>query len=301
MSKTDNEGTRAVLPLNSIRVFVEAARQLSFSRAAQSLGITQSGVSHHVASLENYVGQALFQRIGSSVTLTNAGRLYFDTVHEAVSTLELSTRQFRQRADSAERLVIRTSLYTFATSVLIPALPRFCPTPAVSVDVITSLSPPAKGDIYDVLITRDLVIEDDAHWLLATEELICVAAPSILREFSGKPISSWPFITTRSRPDVLSTWANRTMIDSQDVHAAATFEHYFLALPAALGGMGFLVIPRLLVADHLQQGRLLETEHSPVRTTASYKAYINPHTTAPEVAKAFCRWLNGQLKSDIRC
>src|ERR1035437_5064799 len=100
MSKADSESTRVVLPLNSIRVFVEAARQLSFSRAALSLGITQSGVSHHVSSLERYLGQQLFVRIGSSVNLTDAGRLYFDTVHEGISTIEISTRQFRQRPDN---------------------------------------------------------------------------------------------------------------------------------------------------------------------------------------------------------
>jgi len=298
MSKVDSESTRVVLPLNSIRVFVEAARQLSFSRAALSLGITQSGVSHHVSSLERYLGQQLFVRIGSSVNLTDAGRLYFDTVQEGISTIELSTRQFRQRPDNSGRLVVRTSLYTFAMAVLIPVLPRFCPVPLVSVDVVTSLSPPATGDDYDVLITRDLVIEDDGHWLLATEELVCVAAPSIQREFSGKPVSTWPFLATRSRPDVLSAWANRTMVDTRGIHAVATFEHYFLALPAALASMGFLIIPRLLIADLLQQGRLVETENSSVRSAASYKAYINPRANLPDVAKVFCRWLKGQLGKD---
>jgi len=298
MSNTNSQTTKAIVPLNSIRVFVEAARLLSFSRAAQALGMTQSGVSHHVSSLENYLGQALFARAGSSVNLTDAGRLYFDTVQEAVSTIELSTRQFKQRPENSERLVVRTSLYTFAMTVLIPVLPRFCPVPQIAVDVVTSLSPPRLGDVYDVLITRDLVIDDDVHWLLATEELVCVAAPSIQREFSGKPVSTWPFLATRSRPDVLSAWANRTMVDTQGIHAVATFEHYFLALPAALAGMGFLIIPRLLITDLLQQGRLVETENSSVRSAASYKAYINPRATAPDVAKVFCRWLKGQLGKD---
>ena len=81
MSNTDT-GAKAVIPLNSIRVFVEAARQLSFSRAALTLGMTQGGVSHHVSSLEKYFGLRLFVRSGASVTLTDAGRLYFDTVQE---------------------------------------------------------------------------------------------------------------------------------------------------------------------------------------------------------------------------
>lgn len=298
MSKADSGVAKAVLPLNSIRVFVEAARQLSFSRAALALGMTQGGVSHHVTSLENFLGHRLFVRTGSSVDLTDVGRLYFDTVQEAVSTIELSTRQFTQRPANSGRLIVRTSLPTFAMTVLIPALPRFCPVPPVSVDVVTSLSPPAIGDAYDVLITRDLVIDDDEHWLLATEELVCVAAPSVHREYAGKPIGSWPFLTARSRPDVLSAWVNRQTVESHNIHVAATFEHYFLALPAAIGGMGYLVIPRLLAMEPLQQGHLVEAETPPVRSSESYKVYINPHSPVPETAKAFCRWLKGQLRKD---
>lgn len=296
MSKANNETQQAVLPLNSIRVFVEAARQLSFSRAAQTLAMTQGGVSHHVSSLERYFGHRLFVRAGSSVALTDAGRLYFDTVQEAVSTIELSTRQLRQHPAESGRLLVRTSVPTFAMMVLIPALSRFCPAPAVAVDVVTSLSPPLAGDVYDVLITRDLVLGDDGHWLLATEQLICVAAPSVLSEFSAKPVADWPFLATRSRPDVLAEWANRQGIESNDIHVAATFDHYFLALPAAIGGMGFLAMPRLLVIDALRQGHLRAAPTPAVRGSASYKAYINPRTSAAEAAKQFCRWLKSELK-----
>lgn len=296
ISKTDSGSPKAAPPLNSIRVFVETARRLSFSRAALALGMTQSGVSHHVSALERYLGQTLFARSGSSVKLSDAGRLYFDTVEEAVSTLELSTRQFRQHAEDGGRLVVRTSLYTFAMTVLIPALPQFCPVPRIAVDVMTSLSQPRPGDVFDVLISRDLVIDDDGHWLLATEELVCVAAPSVVREFAGKPMAAWPFLTTRSRPDILPAWINQQPAEPHDVHAAASFEHYFLALPAAVAGMGFLVIPRLLIGDALQQGHLIEAVSSSVRSAASYSAYINPRSAKPEVARAFCRWLKGQLR-----
>ena len=298
MSKADGLPDQAVLPLNSIRVFVEAARQLSFSRAAQKLGMTQGGVSHHIASLERYFGHRLFVRSGSSVALTDAGRLYFDTVQEAVSTIELSTRQLKQGPGDSGRLLVRTSVPTFAMMVLIPALSRFCPEPAVAVDVVTSLSPPAVGDVYDVLITRDLVVDDDGHWLLATEQLVCVASPSVLSEFSGKPVAAWPFLATRSRPDVLAEWANRQGIESSDIHVTATFDHYFLALPAAIGGQGFLTMPRLLVIDALRQGHLLEAPTPTVRGSASYKAYINPQTSAAEAAKAFCRWLKSELREN---
>ncbi len=297
MSKPDGGIRKIALPLNSIRVFVEAARHLSFSRAALALGMTQGGVSHHVTSLEKYLGHRLFVRSGSMVDLTDSGRLYFDTVQDAFSTIELSTRQLTQRSADSGRLVVRTSLPTFAMTVLIPALPLFCPVPAVSVDVVTSLSPPVNGDVYDVLITRDLVIADDEHWLLATETLVCVASPSLHREFAGRAIGDWPFLVARSRPDALAAWSNQQKIDTRAIRVSATFEHYFLALSAALGGMGFLVIPQLLVLEPLRQGHLVEAGTPEVRGDASYKAYVNPQTHVPEAARAFCRWLKGNLST----
>ncbi|MES2945515.1 MAG: LysR family transcriptional regulator, partial [Pseudomonadota bacterium] len=198
MSKLDDPSAKQSLPLNSIRVFVEAARQLSFSRAALVLGMTQGGVSRHVARLENHLGHRLFARAGGSAGLTDVGRLYFDNLRDAMATIELTTRQLSNRPARVQRLVVRTSLPTLAVLVLIPALASFVTQPQVQVDVVTSLSPPDPADFYDVLVSRDLVLADAEHWLLSTENLVCVATPAVCQAFSGRPISNWPFISATS-------------------------------------------------------------------------------------------------------
>jgi len=169
------------------------------------------------------------------------------------------------------------------------------------VDVVTSLSPPEAGDIYDVLISRDLAIGDnDAHWRLAAEELICVAAPPVWRDHAGRPLTDWPFIAARSRPDTLAAWANRQDVDARAIRIVAAFEHYFLAIPAAVAGLGFLVVPRLLAAGALGSEQLVETDLPALRGNASYKAFINPQSPAQEIATAFCRWLKAELKTPPR-
>lgn len=57
-----------------LRVFVEAARTLSFTRAAASLFISQPAVSKHIGELESRYRVRLFVRRGSSLELTEAGR-----------------------------------------------------------------------------------------------------------------------------------------------------------------------------------------------------------------------------------
>lgn len=54
------------------------ARELSFSHAAEELGITQPTLSQFIKKTENEVGAELFSRIGSEVRLTEAGRLYLE-------------------------------------------------------------------------------------------------------------------------------------------------------------------------------------------------------------------------------
>ena len=308
MSKTDNAGSSAAachaetaaLPLNAVRVFVEAARAGSLSGAARRLGMTQSGVSHHVATLEKHLGARLFVRAAGGVRLTDDGRIYYDAVHEALDTLALATRQMSLRPPSAgARLVVRTSLPSFATHVLLPELSAFSAQSGLSVDVVTSLAPPETGARYDVLVTRDLDVDADNHWQLAGETLIAVAAPGVAADLRAMPPADWPFVVARSRPDVLAQWAAGQDLDAGAVRVVAGFEHYYLAIAAALGGLGALVVPRLLVRDILARGLLVDLGWPAVRGDASYKAAVNPAAVLPEAAVAFCRWLSGFLKSEV--
>jgi DNA-binding transcriptional LysR family regulator len=57
----------------SHRVFIEVAANLSFSKAAQVLFVTQPAVSKHIRALEDQYKLPLFERKGSSIVLTEAG------------------------------------------------------------------------------------------------------------------------------------------------------------------------------------------------------------------------------------
>lgn len=57
------------------KAFVSAARLLNFTAAAKAAGMTQSGVSQHIARLEGQLGVPLFKRINKKVYLTSAGEL----------------------------------------------------------------------------------------------------------------------------------------------------------------------------------------------------------------------------------
>src|SRR5580658_2381731 len=64
----------SMLEVHQLKVFVSVAENLSFTKAAERLFLTQSAVSHQIAKLEREIGCPLLERQGRAVSLTAAGR-----------------------------------------------------------------------------------------------------------------------------------------------------------------------------------------------------------------------------------
>ena len=65
------------ISLRQLDIFCRVAEKQSFSKAAQSVYLTQPTVSEHVASLEKLLGVQLLDRVGRKVKLTKAGEIYY--------------------------------------------------------------------------------------------------------------------------------------------------------------------------------------------------------------------------------
>ena len=61
-----------------IKVFLEVARHLSFTEAADALNLTQPAVSAKIKSLESELGTDLFYRLGRKIQLTEVGQFLFE-------------------------------------------------------------------------------------------------------------------------------------------------------------------------------------------------------------------------------
>lgn len=83
-----------------LRAFAAVARMRSFSKAAESLYISQPGISRHIASLEVELGTQLVVRGRRATTLTPAGELLSDYVLRAEALLANARRALASRADT---------------------------------------------------------------------------------------------------------------------------------------------------------------------------------------------------------
>ena len=69
-------------------IFMEVARLLSFTKASQTLFISQSAISKHIKSLEYFYKTGLFERHGNSISLTRTGQALYDKLLEAAQLQE---------------------------------------------------------------------------------------------------------------------------------------------------------------------------------------------------------------------
>jgi len=189
---------------------------------------------------------------------------------------------------------------TLALTVLMPSLTAFSDKHGVQVDLITSLAAVQPRDRFDVLITRDLEMSGTESWELAAETLVSVATPSLARTWGDAVPLRWPMIGTRSRPEMLGIWALAQGLPPEQFDLLAVDEHLHLAIARALGGGGVLVVPQLLVLDHLANGTLVRLPGPAVLCGETYRAFVHPRTANLQAATSFCRWLKGALAQRAR-
>jgi DNA-binding transcriptional LysR family regulator len=77
-----------MLDLNDILVFARVVEAGSFTAAARLLGMPKTTVSRRIAALEREVGVRLLQRTTRSLSVTDAGRLYYERSSQALRTIE---------------------------------------------------------------------------------------------------------------------------------------------------------------------------------------------------------------------
>ena len=79
------------MELAQLEAFIQVAHHRSFSRAAESLFLTQPSVTARIQSLEREIGERLFERTGRSVTLTDAGHAFMPHAQRALTAVQEGT------------------------------------------------------------------------------------------------------------------------------------------------------------------------------------------------------------------
>ena len=167
-----------------LRVFVTAARTLSFSKCAAALSITQPAVSRHIGELEARYGMPLFSRGSSGVALTKAGELLLSHAERLLSAYQKMDYDMELLSQTSQgRLSVGAST-TIAMYLLPPVLAAFMERAGgVEVSMLSGNSENVEQWLRDG--TVDIGFVENASrrpWLhyepLMADELVLVAGTS---------------------------------------------------------------------------------------------------------------------------
>jgi len=292
----------------SLQCFEAAARHLNFTRAGEELNLTQSAVSRQVRNLEDFLGQAMFSRVGKRLELTDAGRAYADKVAAIMGQLEAETFRLMSR-DRVDNVLTLATFPTFGSFWLIPRLNGFTEAyPEIQLNLITGAVPfDLDGRDIDVAVQHG-----GGDWpatvahRVASEQMLAVCAPALIGAAADVPANKPPgtlppeavlrytLLHLQSRPDAWNEWLRDKGVRTMAAAGGPSFEFYNLVIRAAVAGLGIAILPTIFVEDDLATGRLIAPFGPPIASqNAYYLAYLERKAELPKVT-AFRDWLMGE-------
>lgn len=124
-----------------LKVFCAVARNLSFTKAARELFVSQPAITKHVQELETAFGERLFERRGSRIALTDAGRLLLEhggRILEDYRRLEYEMNLLHNRCAGRLRLGASTTIAQYVLPAVLAAFIRRFPQVDLSLLTVNS-------------------------------------------------------------------------------------------------------------------------------------------------------------------
>jgi len=106
-------GFRPVLEVRHLKLIQAIAREGSVTRAAPSLNLSQSALSHQLLNLERDLGARLFDRVGKRMVPTSAGAVLLETAADVLGRLAETERVVRQPSEERSPLRVAAGCFTY--------------------------------------------------------------------------------------------------------------------------------------------------------------------------------------------
>ncbi len=288
--------------LRTLRAFDAAARHLSFTRAAEEMGVTPAAISNQIAELEDQLRVTLFIRTSRTMRLTREGEILSTAASESLETLAKSLHRLK-RLENRNQIRV-SSTPSVAAKWLVPRLDGFLeafPGADVRIDVSNTLVDFDRDDV-DVAIRfgagkypglrSDMLFNDTLSPVcspsIITKEKPLQMPKDLLRhtlihlewQASGSPWPNWRM------------WMQAAGIREFDEKRGLHFGQTSLTIQAAIDGQGVALGDSNLVADDLAAGRLVKPFDLSLKAPDSFSYFIITRLDTKEapMVDAFRDW-----------
>ncbi|MBB1324149.1 LysR family transcriptional regulator [Pseudoalteromonas sp. AS84] len=281
-------------PIRGLRSFCFAARSLSFKHAANELYLTPSAVSHQIKQLEEQLGIELFQRKTRSISLTTAGKNFFDAVSPIITMLESTINEFSQMQQNTNLTITLPEF--FASELLMPKLSEWTsehPNINLQMDTLKTRKELTRHSDLSIVLSSGKPTEG-----LATElfnlEYIPACNKKLLdqwRDDHRQALNQVPLILHKARPWAWHQWAEKAGIDDFSPSQIIQIDSMFGVARAAQQGMGIALIPLPISQSWLDEQWLYKLFEQPLTTKDKYYLVQHESSTPNHPLDLFAKWV----------
>lgn len=245
------------MELRQLHYFLAVAEELNFSRAAERLLITQPPLSLQIQNLEKELGVKLFQRNNRQVSLTEAGKVFYEEVTKITEHLRRAIVD-TQRTHNGEIGTLKVGFVGSATYDILPVILRDFRKqfPFVKIQLYEMSSPKQIQALceeeIDVGVLRPPVKEKSLQIETVSTSPCVLAVPEhhpILEKnsISLEDLRSYPFVMLSRK-----TWSgfyDEILETFQPLIVQEAFE-FQTVIGLVAGGLGIAVVPQPAIQLH---------------------------------------------------
>jgi LysR family transcriptional regulator, transcriptional activator of the cysJI operon len=271
------------------KAFMAAVELENFTSAAVRTNMTQSGVSQHIAKLEEQIGLPLFKRIGKRVVVTETGQKLKNYIENQVYSLDTFLDSIY---DNHERLAGLVSYAMPHSCLLSPHFPMLLakrkPYSELTLNVTLTDSVDVTQMVLDSKIDFGFITYKTEHPLLklqffCEEEYILVGSdPNELSRLTPDSMLEHPYIMYSGSDIYYNYWLKHFCPDQDklSIYSLKTSGHINSidgAIKMVCGGLGIGVFPSHCVASQLEQGLIHEYSTAKKLTNPIYIVTLADH------------------------
>lgn len=289
------------LPLAALRAFEAAARLNSFRNAAVELNLSPSAISHAIRKLEHELGTSLFDRAGRMVRLNPGGEALLRHVARGFGEMQHGMDVVAARRPNLLRLHCAPSM---AAQWLVPRLRRLTrELPGVEVRLSSNTEYSRfPNDEFDADIVYGPPRGEGLSVLpLGSETIAPLCAPELaaaIREPAD--LLRMTLIESEHKRVRWGAWFGENGLVPPPPRGSR-FDRSFMAIAAAVDGMGVTLESTRLAERELARGSLVQ----PLAGRARDVAYIGHYLVCPRTARQrsplalFVSWMAAELGLDL--
>lgn len=282
--------------ITSIAVFEAAARHLSCTGASTELFLTVGAVSKQIRSLEDTVGVPLFARGRHGLLLTEAGKIYLESIRPVLAQLSAATTRAATAHLTKRTLMLRV-FPAIAERWLLPRFADFLERyPEIDIQFTTYLSSDRVETSTDAAIRFG-----EGSWpmqvaqYLVGREVVLAASPSLLLRHGAPGTPAQVFSHTLLQhveiPNAWNDLRKAYRIKTTHKERLVRYDFYSMLIRAAISGMGMALIPRCLITEELNSGVLVNPLDMGYESRAGYYFMCTEDKAKDPALGLFRSWL----------